>query len=397
MLILLIIVLIFVLFLALSKSSNSQKNIIQEPENKLNYNEDKQSFRISEEVTTTPESGRIFITFCNTILSNTNYNLPLYEQYLFNVNHLKRTHYDASKKIFSTIEGILYCDWKVPFELSEYIKISKTTFEISELVSIDSKSLTLDFDLEIVIDYTKNYNETIKAIKKYQLENKDLRLEIIPAFNPQKSSNEIYYFESYDLEYIHELIEENGPWYLDEYISNYSNWFENNVLINLSDFEQIIFKKFFSFNPNFFKIDDNNVLIKISELEELADELEVTKSKLSIAIGKALHKVLSHPKVNLNYFIEEGFPDDVKFSETYSDGTTAKFTPRIIKTHYLEFIIEHDNLLIKSTPINIGVGASLHSLKIPTYLWGILRRIEPESKQSTQNLDDFLQGKFKNE
>lgn len=397
MLIFLIIVSILVLFLALGKSSNSQKNIIQDPKIKSNYNENKQSFRISEEVTSTPESGKIFITFCNAILSNTSFNLPLYEQHQFNINTLKKTDYDASKKIISTLEDNLYCDWKVPFELSEYIKISKTTFEISELVSIDSKSLILDFDLEIILDYTKNYNEVIKAIKKYQLENQDLRLEISPAFNPQKTGNQIYFFESYDLEYIYELIEENGPWYLDDYNLNYSNWFENNVLINLSDFEQIIFKKFFSFNPDFFKINDNNVLIKIREDEDLVDELEVTKAKLSIAFGKALYKVLSHPQVDLNYFIESGFPDNVILSETFPDGSTAKYNPRIITTHYLEFIIEHDNLLIKSTLINIGVGA-LSSLKIPVYLRGILRGIEPKTKQSNhQYLDDFLQKNFKNE
>lgn len=214
MLILLIIVLIFVLFLALSKSSNSQKIIIQEPKIKSNYNPNRHSFPVKESFPT-DVSRNIFLTYANALLRNTEYNLPLFEQYFFNTETLGKSDYEAKQKVILGIENFLYCDWEIPDELSEIIKIESISTDISEIVSIDSTSLIIDFDVEIEIGFADNIDDAIDAIKKYEQENQDLRLEVKMVFYPDKLSNKTYHFESFDSDFIHELIEANGPWYLN--------------------------------------------------------------------------------------------------------------------------------------------------------------------------------------
>lgn len=64
-----------------------------------------------------------------------------------------------------------------------------------------------------LIDLTgiKNYKRSVRVIEQYQNLNQDLRLDITPAL--AFIASEKFHFISYDIDLIHELIDEYGPWY----------------------------------------------------------------------------------------------------------------------------------------------------------------------------------------
>ena len=150
------------------------------------------------------ETMSMSVTFSNTIFSEHPNTSLLIEK-------CDNSSSDFVNMSNNCIEG----EFEIPAELRNYIEVLKYDIDTSEAFSNSNNYLTMDIDCTVTISIKTTKDEAIDAIEKYQEDNNDLRWSLsIKWIDADKK--EQYSFDSWDVDMLEEIIEDEPCWYVED-------------------------------------------------------------------------------------------------------------------------------------------------------------------------------------